>query len=318
MASIEIVAPKPSDTFTITDVPGMPAIAAQARITGAAPDPTAGTTFRWTASIELDASTCVNGPKQRRIVHAPVSASVVGGQFAPTFAQIRGGILTLAVEAVVAGATLKASVTGIKVLGTNPSKALIASKFADQTLRQIAAHESTFRQFDGARTPLWSGDKLGGVGLMQITNPPPTDDEVWDWAANLARGQKILKEKEAVAKGYPARVRNSTAFRGLITQLNDARKKAGKPELTVTLPDFTADELRLDTIRGYNGFAGNDGLGSVLHEFRVPRDAAGGLKVVVSADDKTATITWERVPAKDRPQNTGDPDYVNHVINQQV
>jgi hypothetical protein len=110
--------------------------------------------------------------------------------------------------------------------------------------------DNGMRQFESmGACPLWNKDKLGGVGIAQITNPKPTDDEVWDWTANLTRAQKILKEKEGVASGYPAKVRNSNAFQTLVAKFNQARQKGGKPALTVTLPDFNPDQLRLDMIR---------------------------------------------------------------------
>jgi len=280
----------------------MPVIEARARIAGVMPDATPVTTFKWTATIDFNAGLCANGPG-RTIRHAPVVQRAPGGKFRPTFTQIRGGILTLTVEAQIAGRTLTASVTGIKIVATNPSNAVVAQKFPDKTLRQIASHESGMKQFESNGVcPLWSRDKLGGVGIMQITNPMPADDDVWDWTANLRRGQKILKEKEAVASGYPAKVRNSGAFQTLVTRFNQARQKAGKGALTITLPEFNAEQLRLDMIRGYNGFAGTDAFGNVLHEFRVPLDAAGNLIASEQPDGKAAVIVWQQVPVADRPQ----------------
>ncbi len=296
----------------------MPVIEALARIAGVTPDPTPTTTFTWTASIDFSAASCANGPV-RTISHAPIVQDVPGGHFSPSFTEMRGGILTLTVEAQFGGQVLTASATGIRIVATNPSSAVIAQKFPDKTLRQIASHESGLRQFESnGACPLWSRDRRGGVGLMQITNPKPTDDDVWDWTANLKRGQNILKEKEAVALRYPARVRNSRAFQALVTRFNQARQQAGKPSLTITLPEFAADQLRLDMIRGYNGFAGTDAFGNVLHEFRVPLDAAGNLIAAEQSDGQTAVIAWQQVPAADRPQNSGDPNYVVNVTRQQV
>ena len=87
------------------------------------------------------------------------------------------------------------------------------------------------------------------------------------------------------------------------------------PAAQISLPDFTAEQLDLDATRGYNGWAGKDAFGSVLHEFRVPLDAAGNLAVNVGPDDRGA-IAWEQVPGADRPQNTGDPSYVSRVLAQ--
>jgi len=82
------------------------------------------------------------------------------------------------------------------------------------------------------------------------------------------------------------------------------------------LPDFTPAQLDLDSVRGYNGWAGKDAFGNVLHEFRVPLDDAGNLVVNVGSDNR-GVIQWEQVPGSDRPQNTGDPNYVANVLAQQ-
>lgn len=79
-----------------------------------------------------------------------------------------------------------------------------------------------------------------------------------------------------------------------------------------------ADQLRLDMIRGFNGFAGTDSFGNVLHEFRVPLDAAGNLIAAEQQGGKTAIVAWEQVPAADRPQRVGDPSYVANVTRQRV
>jgi hypothetical protein len=291
----------------------MPAIKAQARVVGVTPDPTATTNFEWAATLELNAATTPNGPA-RKIANVPISQSLVGGKFTLQFSQVHGGILTLTVEAQIDKQVLRASVTGIKVGGTNPSSQLVAQKFPDKTLRQIVAHESSTRQFAGIDAmPLWSGDRKGRVGMMQLTRPAPTDDEVWDWVANMKSGETLLKEKRAVAKAYPAKVRQSKKFQDLVAAYNKARQDSKKPTLTIALPEFSADELEKDTIRGFNGFAGNDAFGFPLHEFRVPVDANGLLLVTENADGKTAAVAWERVPAADRP-SVGDPNYVNNVL----
>jgi hypothetical protein len=44
-------------------------------------------------------------------------------------------------------------------------------------------------------------------------------------------------------------------------------------------------------------------------------NAAGNLQVTVDAANRGA-IAWERVPAADRPQTSGDPNYVNNVLRQ--
>jgi hypothetical protein len=88
-------------------------------------------------------------------------------------------------------------------------------------------------------------------------------------------------------------------------------------QVQVTVPEFNAEQLEDDTIRGFNGWAGDDGFSSpkVLHEFRIVVDKKTG-NLVVDSDPKsgTAKAQWERVPVADRP-SSGDPDYINSVKN---
>src|SRR5260370_24560111 len=130
---------------------------------------------------------------------------------------------------------------------------------------------------------------------MQVTNPGPTDDEVWSWKANMDAGKKLLAQKKAVAKGYPAQVRNSASFKKLVDAINLARKTDKKPELTITVPEYTDEQLQHDTIRRYNGFAGQDAFGFPLHEYRIKMDAAGS-PVVTEHPGNTSTLEWEEVP----------------------
>lgn len=156
---------------------------------------------------------------------------------------------------------------------------------------------------------------------MQITVPRLTNDEVWSWRENVAKGIEIFNEKVAAARGYPAQVRKSHRFAQLIQMFNAERHKHKLPAIPVDLPDFTTgdfdanlQQLELDSIRGYNGWGGRDHFGFPLHEFRVALDAHGHLRVDLDPSGTRATAIWEQVPASARPQGFGDPDYVNHVL----
>jgi hypothetical protein len=143
------------------------------------------------------------------------------------------------------------------------------------TLRRIARLESGGgRQFLApadrsiGACALWSHDNLGGVGVMQITVPPPTDDQVWNWRANVAKGIGIFNEKVAAARAYPSHTRNSHGFKKLVQLFNSARHDKKHPAIPVDLPDFTSGtfdtdlkQLELDSIRGYNGWGGRDQFG---------------------------------------------------------
>jgi hypothetical protein len=107
-------------------------------------------------------------------------------------------------------------------------------------------------------------------------------------------------------------VRASARFAALSAQYAASRRGAGAAA-AVTLPDFTPEQLELDTLRGYNGYAGADGYlpAPSLHEFRVALDADG--RLVVREEGGRALAQWERVPASARPA-AGDPNYVAHVL----
>ncbi|MEI8021840.1 MAG: hypothetical protein WCH39_26760, partial [Schlesneria sp.] len=87
---------------------------------------------------------------------------------------------------------------------------------------------------------------------------------------------------------------------------------------TINIPAFSSDQKTKDAIRGYNGWAGSDPIAPSLHlhEYRLARNSNGQLLFNIIPGTHIATAIWERVPAADRPQNSGDPNYVNHVLSQ--
>ena len=56
---LQLIAPTTGSTFSINATPAMPGVTAQARITGVTPDPTATTSFTWTVTLKLDASSAL-------------------------------------------------------------------------------------------------------------------------------------------------------------------------------------------------------------------------------------------------------------------
>ena len=76
----------------------------------------------------------------------------------------------------------------------------------------------------------------------------------------------------------------------------------------------------MDTIRGFNGFAGKDQF-NLLHEFRVAMNK-NELKVVDIGmvpwfGTMAGMLVWGRVPVNERP-NKGDPNYVNHMLSRHM
>src|SRR6202035_2520885 len=106
--------------------------------------------------------------------------------------------------------------------------------------------------------PLFSQDNRGGVGICQLTDPAPTDDQVWSWRANLNGGISLWASKEAVARAYAGNVRTGAAYQALVKPYNDQRAATARaaappgtpppvtPPIAVTLPDYTADQLQRD------------------------------------------------------------------------
>jgi hypothetical protein len=327
--SIEIISPTNDRNFDITTGsmatgPQMPSFSAEARILGITPDPTPTTQFTWTVEIKFQTSDCQPNVRRPVTINDQFELLSVGGRINIAFPRVRGGQLTLTVSTVLPTGKIEAMTSGLRIRGINPMRAELNGALPTLTLQRIAAHESTQRQFRADRNggigncPLMSADRAGGVGLFQITNPAPTEDEHWDWLANIRRGIAIFNEKQRIARNYPAQVRRSQGFGDLVRRYNLANPPtADSPTISVDLlPDFDANQLELDSIRGYNGWAGRDLFRLPLHEFRVPVDPDGNLVVNTDMTTGIQSIVWERVPAADRPQNTGDPNYVDHVLAQ--
>ena len=323
MIGITIISPADNTCFRIepgTAATGaqMPVIMAEAGITGVTPDPSSSTRFTWLVKIHFQCADCSNGLDKK--ITDELRLTSIGGKCAITFPHVRGGDLTISVSADLATGCYEKISKGLKVQGVNPVRQEINAACGVVALQKICCQESRGRQFDAAAEtgvsdcPLFSGDRLGGVGLMQITNPAPTDDDHWDWRANIRHGAQIFNSRRAAASRYAAAVRGSAEFRELVRRFNAGRN----PPVDVVLPDFTPAQLELDMIRGYNGWAGRDAFDNVLHEFRVPLDAQGNLQVNVDAANR-GVIVWEQVPAADRPcgrDSWGDPNYVANVQGQ--
>ena len=202
----------------------------------------------------------------------------------------------------------------LTIVGTNPTQTAVRAALGTDVLRRIAHQESGFRQFGSDSWPLFSSDNMGGAGIMQIT--PATEDQRWNWQTNVQAGINKYNSCYTLTATYVQSVRNSSQFANLVAALNQTR--ASSQKLTVTVPEWTADQRMRDAIRGYNGWAGNDPVvpSLHLHEYRLARDANGRLRVTVIPNTNRAEAIWEQVPPADRPQNVGDPNYVAHVLAQ--
>ena len=323
---VKIDKPKMGDHLDMqADPPQMPQVMAAAKIVGIDPDPTATTQFTWTVMLSLDTSQCPHGAGGM-LTHPDIHATVTGGDYMPMFQQLNSGDLKFKAEATIDGDTDDDKVEGVDVRGTNPPNASIHARMPHDTLARIACQESRFRQYNAAagggmaKCPLFSADNLGGAGVMQITRPAPTRDEVFDWRANVDRGIAIFGQKATSAGNYAGRLAGSAGFQNLVAQFNQARQAMHLPAITITVPAFTSGDfdsnlmqLERDSIRGYNGWGGPRFLGLELHEYRLQLDAAGNLVVAVNEAAHTGAAQWEEVPVADRG-TFGDPNYVSNVL----
>jgi hypothetical protein len=313
--------------FPITTAPAMPVIQVRCAIEGTRPDPTPSTTFEWRAVLDFHPADCKNG------VGTPptplqMSGSSLGGVFSFQFSELRGGRLTISVLAELRGQSMSAERSDLRIVGTNPLYTQLKDAIPSKVFRAITWNESRGRQFLGTANggtspcPLFSGDRKGGVGLTQLTRPAPTNEQIWNWRANITGGMKLFEEKKAVARGWPKTYREGTSFKALVDAYNAERAKAKQPAITITIPDFTNDQVELDALRGYNGWARG------VHEFRAATDANGKLIVALSSNGKAGTASWVQVSATERTKayddahlganDRGDVDYVHHIMSASV
>ena len=316
--------PGPVD-FLISGSPAPPTITIRAVGTGGA-----ASGMTWTATlIAMDAtfigefcSSSAALPRQE----IDLSPSGNGNSITIPFdGRVRGGRLFVRAEGSVNGCPVKSSGV-VNIGGTNPDREEIQKALPHDTLRRIACVESGQRQFLAPADGGTSMCPLVGagirVGVMQVQAQSP--EQIWSWRENVLEGIRVFQAREKESAEYPESVRQSAGFKALVQAFNDKRVAEGRNPVEVSLPAFTRGnfdndlkELELDTIRGYDGWIGEGRFGLPLHEFRVAVDSVGGqelLRVTLSDDESSGTANWERVPAADRPQDPGRPNYVDLVL----
>jgi hypothetical protein len=297
--------------FSISADAVMPTITATATLSGADAKPATPPIYTWSASLKFDGSVTPHGVG-RRTEHPPIAGQVgPKATYVVPFKDVRGGVLMVTVSVQLGAKVLTAASQDLTVVGTNPTPAAIKASAnaigaTKVRFRKQMRQESSLVQFTTAGWPKYSGDNAGGVGLCQLTNPAPTANQTWNWKDNVQGGWALYLQKENIARSYPTTVRNGPTFRALVAAWNAQPARKGKPVIAVITPEYTADQLELDTIRGFNGFAGG------LHEFRLRLDAQGLLVVALNAAGTAGAAEWERVPVSARGA-AGDPNYVNNV-----
>ena len=328
----------PGPDFPIDEQAAMPEVTAIATLSADMPSPTPPL-YKWRVTLRSGGSGCQHS-MGKVTSHPEIAKTTLVSSLSIPFTAVRGGELIVSVEVSVGVHVLTAISRGLRVVGTNPTiRGLVtATTGAPDAFKKLMRLESQLRQFRTPDCPLFSADNLGGVGLCQLT-PPSSDDQVWDWKTNVSGGLALYREKERVARAYPAKVRASAEFKAQVKAYNDARatKAAAQPpnrpgavtmhavpkpppQVTIIVPDYTPEQLELDTIRAFNGFAGG------VHEYRLKTDDDDLLVVTLDATGRTGTVEWERIPVADRTamyeargiarNRRGDPGYVDDVLRQ--
>jgi hypothetical protein len=150
-------------------------------------------------------------------------ASTPGNQWdaANTIAGLGG---QLKVQASANGQSDSASV---KVTGQNPSAqqvmAYLATQAGSDGFDKLLEHESKFKHFGGQGDPIKSFDN--GYGMCQLTSPPPSFAQVWNWKLNVDGGLALFAQKRAAAIQY----------------------------LTQQGRTYTADQLKYESVCRWNG-----------------------------------------------------------------
>ena len=107
----------------------------------------------------------------------------------------RGGDdITLEVAASAGGNTYSAEVNSpYRILGENPTVAQVKAGLSLQEQVTVYLESSPkWRHFRDDGFPIFGAPH--GYGLMQLDNPPATDEQVWNWRANRAGGVRLLNE----------------------------------------------------------------------------------------------------------------------------
>lgn len=165
-----------------------------------------------------------------------------------------GGALTVVATA----GTATASIT-VQIKGTNPSAAEVTqyldTKPDSAGFAKIINHETKFQHFHkNTSEPVKSFDN--GYGLCQLTTPPPTFEQAWNWKQNVDGGLKLFGQKRTAARTY----------------------------LSQSGRTFSDEQLKFETVCRWNGGA--------YHKW----DAAAGKWVRspnVLCDTKTGNIGWD-------------------------
>ena len=172
---MKITSPAPDAVFTIDSAANWPSIPFQTDATGPH-------TWTWKTFTQsgMENSSANQWDAQTAVVN-------LGG--------------TLTVTAKSGNDTARVTVT---LKATNPTVADATTFLATQAnsagFDKILEKEASFRNFNAAGEPIKSFDN--GYGMCQLTTPPLTFTQVWNWKQNMEAGLLLFATKRAAAVTY--------------------------------------------------------------------------------------------------------------------
>ncbi|HLK56834.1 MAG TPA: hypothetical protein VKU00_09730 [Chthonomonadaceae bacterium] len=314
-----------------TGAPQMPKdVVAQAEVVNWPPGAPPPDVFLWHAFLDWDfAPYPTHHSISERVFTQPSPFQI------PLEEQVRGGTLTVYAKTTLNGKEIYGKAQSL-VLGENPPREMVLKAFPPSRFGLMASKicmaESELHQFtepsgmNPGGMPLLS--RTNDIGLMQLNAPTgsiTSADEVWDWRANVGQGLMIMQGKRQntvlASRHATDRTRQPDPVLGSAYQtwnlLNLLRDAQDLPPLSEPVIPPLSDAPN-------SGMLPDEPDPDHLQLSQVERDAIrrynGGQEYVfqIIPDVTTLDILWEGWqvdPTRGgiRP-NTGDPNYVQHVL----
>lgn len=194
-------------------------------------------------------------------------AHTPGNQWDATLAlQDLGGTLTVTAVAGKLQATISVSIKG-----TNPSKEEVETFLKKQPhnagFEKIIQHESNFEHFNGYDEPIRSHDY--GYGMCQLTRPPPSYAQIWNWTLNIKAGLALFATKVSESIQYLSQDKRS----------------------------YTAEQLQFEAVSRWNGGA--------YHEWNAGAKA-WKRHAHILCDSATGNIGWDMTHEKNKGKSESE------------